>query len=338
VKIELTIDTKQLGFDTNRLQWVGGLGIILACASCVPSPHSAGVLAPSAALAAVMQPAEQLDPAAREQVSRKAAEWLVPVSNDPAEPFLDSGQSGEDHEPSLDCLTAAIYYEARSEPEDGQRAVAQVVLNRVRHPAFPSTVCGVVFQGHERSTGCQFSFTCDGSMTRGRRDSASWMRARRFAKEALDGYVFAPVGNATHYHTTAIRPYWAAYLRQSATVGSHIFYRWAGNAGEASAFRQTYGGLEPVPALLQNGGASDVTIHRGMTPEDEQAASKWREEIALDDGGSVTIHRGGASALEHRAAAPEIEVPHEAPPPRQTAQEAAAVGVKVHVGTPPSIG
>src|SRR5690606_1744739 len=123
-----------------------------------------------------------------------------------AAPFL-AGASGN----GLDCLTAAVYYEARSESGDGQRAVAQVVLNRVRHPAFPRSICGVVFQGRERRTGCQFSFTCDGSMNRSREPGA-WERARQVAEAALTGYVYAPVGLATHFHTTAIHPWWASSM------------------------------------------------------------------------------------------------------------------------------
>ena len=86
-------------------------------------------------------------------------------ASDAAEPFAASPDP-EMFERSLQCLTEAVYYEARSESEEGQRAVAQVVLNRVRHPAYPNSVCGVVYQGSERVTGCQFSFTCDGALGR----------------------------------------------------------------------------------------------------------------------------------------------------------------------------
>jgi spore germination cell wall hydrolase CwlJ-like protein len=324
VKLVVTLDTA-------RLQWLGALGIVLACASCIPSPRSGGQLAPPLALtAASAQTPPPLDAETRERVSRKVAQLLVPVDHSPAEPFLDNSQSQDNQERSLNCLTQAIYYEARSEPEDGQRAVAQVVLNRVRHPAFPSTVCGVVFQGHERSTGCQFTFTCDGSMARGVRNTMAWIRAREIASEALNGYVYAPVGNATHYHTLAVHPYWAAYLQKSAIVGSHIFYRWAGSAGEASAFRQQYGGLEPAPALWQSEAASGVTIHRGTTPDEQPAAEvKWREEVALDDG-KVTIHRSNGDAQQQFAIEPQ---PH-----HEAVREASEFGVRVHSGTPPAIG
>ena len=137
---------------------------------------------------------------------------LAQIHGDDAVPITGTGPAARpivargtslDQARALQCLTAAIYYEAASEPDAGQRAVAQVVLNRVAHPAWPNTVCGVVYQGSER-TGCQFSFACDGSMAR-RPMAVFWDRARRVAADALAGYVYAPVGLATHYHTSAVR-------------------------------------------------------------------------------------------------------------------------------------
>ena len=145
----------------------------------------------------------------------------------------------------LDCLTQAVYYEARGEGGDGMKAVAQVVLNRVRHPAFPKTVCGVVFQGAARSTGCQFSFTCSGVM-RGRVNQAAWNRARTVASGAMSGSVFARVGNATHFHTTAVAPGWRSSLVQVSQVGSHLFYRFGGRSGSSGAF--TYAARPSGPA------------------------------------------------------------------------------------------
>lgn len=142
---------------------------------------------------------------------------------------------------ALDCMTAAIYYEAASETFQGQRAVAQVILNRVRHPAFPHSVCGVVYQGSERSTGCQFSFTCDGSLAR-RPSRAGWDRAAAIAAAALSGVVEPSVGTATHYHTVWVVPYWASSLTKITTVGAHIFYRWSGFWGKRSAFSSRYTG------------------------------------------------------------------------------------------------
>lgn len=124
----------------------------------------------------------------------------------------------------LDCLTQAVYFEARGESPAGQAAVAQVVLNRVRKAGFPKSVCGVVFQGSARGAGCQFSFACDGSMNRGR-ESQAWTQARHIASRALAGAVMTAVGDATHFHTVHVTPGWSREFRQVAQVGLHIFYR-----------------------------------------------------------------------------------------------------------------
>lgn len=160
-----------------------------------------------------------------------------------ARPFTLHAAGVLDEARAVDCLTAAVYYEAAMESTDGQRAVAQVVLNRMRHPAYPKTVCGVVFQGSTRKTGCQFSFTCDGSL--GRRPSeAGWARARAVAVAALNGYVMRQVGNATHYHANYVAPYWSPSLLKIGTIGAHIFYRWTGGWGQPPAFSGTYAGGE----------------------------------------------------------------------------------------------
>jgi hypothetical protein len=147
---------------------------------------------------------------------------------------------------SLDCLTQAIYYEAGNQSEDGMRAVAQVVLNRVRHPAWPNTVCGVVYQGAMRAGGgCQFTFTCDGSLAR-TPVPALWARARQYAAEALAGRTYAPVGLSTFYHANYVFPAWAPRLVKTATIGAHIFYRLPGLAGAPGSFSDAYAGNEPV--------------------------------------------------------------------------------------------
>jgi len=126
----------------------------------------------------------------------------------------------------LECLTEAVYYEARGESARGQAAVAQVVMNRVKHPAYPKSVCAVVFQGSGRRTGCQFSFACDGSM-KGRREGMAWTRAREVAARALSGALRAEIGSATHFHTTAVSPAWAPQMLRVANVGTHVFYRFS---------------------------------------------------------------------------------------------------------------
>ncbi len=150
-----------------------------------------------------------------------------------ARPFHLGGALDDSRD--LECLTQAVYYEARGEGRDGMKAVAQVVLNRVRHRAFPNSVCAVVFQGAGRRTGCQFSFTCNGSM-RGRVNRAAWNRARDIASGALSGSVYAGVGNATHFHTTGVSPQWRHSLVRVNQVGDHLFYRFGGRSGSGAAF------------------------------------------------------------------------------------------------------
>lgn len=162
-----------------------------------------------------------------------------------ARPFSLAGVAATDRGRALECLTAAIYYEAASESAQGQAAVAQVILNRVRHPAFPSSVCGVVYQGSERA-GCQFSFACDGAMARAP-SRTGWSNATAVAAMALGGRVQADVGLATHYHTYAVTPAWNRSLVMTDMIGAHLFHRWKGWWGTASAFRQRYTGAEPIP-------------------------------------------------------------------------------------------
>jgi len=161
-----------------------------------------------------------------------------------ARPFAFKPATAEDRRRAIRCLTQAIYYEAALEPTEGQEAVAQVVLNRVRDPNYANSVCGVVFEGAERVTGCQFSFTCDGSL--GQAPVAwAWNRASRVAERALAGAVAVKVGTATHYHANYVHPWWAPTLNKLTQIGAHIFYRWKGVYGEPAAFRQAYSGREP---------------------------------------------------------------------------------------------
>jgi hypothetical protein len=197
-------------------------------------------------LPALPEPSALRPVAPEAAVALNAAIPIASLDNPAARPFDAQRRTFIDRMRAVDCLTAAIYYEAASESDDGQRAVAQVVLNRVRHPTFPNSVCGVVYQGSERSSGCQFSFTCDGSLLR-TPSFSGWARARRFAAAALAGSVYAPVGHATHYHTNQVLPYWASSLIKSAVIGAHIFYRWNGGWGTPAAFRAVYAGGEPLP-------------------------------------------------------------------------------------------
>ena len=217
----------------------------------------------------------------------------IPVADGPnpaAAPFVFPSASAENRARALECLTSAIYYEAAQEPTDGQRAVAQVVLNRLRHPAFPNSVCGVVYEGSTRVTGCQFTFTCDGSMARAPLPSL-WNRARRVAEAALAGYVHAPVGHATHYHANYVVPYWASSLAKTAVVGAHIFYRWAGGWGRPQAFTDRWSAREGDPRALR---FAALTVPRPVQPiqQAEAAIDKLEEagaKVTLDQNGRVRV-------------------------------------------------
>ncbi|MBV9841436.1 MAG: cell wall hydrolase [Sphingomonadaceae bacterium] len=252
-----------------------------------------------------------------------------------APPFAtptDSDNAGR----ALECLTAAIYYEARSEPIDGQRAVAQVVLNRVRNAAFPSSVCGVVYQGSNRTTGCQFTFTCDGSLLRPR-EAEAWERARLIAQAALEGDVYAPVGAATYYHTTAVSPWWAPSLNRVAQIGAHIFYSLSNGWDRALDFRQQYSGLEPrdVP------GAVAATVDVGDAAVDFVRAAGATIAVhrgASDSSDGVMIHRGSAqqvSAATTNTTAPQPNAIADAAPLAKAADASDgryAAGVHIHLG------
>ena len=238
------------------------LGLILPSASCVPAAisapaelASASTSVPQALPAPLPIPADGAQQSALPALGglfnpAYAANAAIPVFSGPnpgAAAYVFRAATPLDRLRSLDCLAQAVFYEARSESEDGQRAVAQVVLNRVRHPAWPDSVCGVVYQGPMRAGGgCQFTFTCDGSLAY-RAAGPAWDRARQIAAEALAGRTFAPVGMSTHYHTSAVFPAWAPRLTKTAVIGAHNFYRLPGLGGAPGAFGDAYTGHEPMP-------------------------------------------------------------------------------------------
>ena len=192
--------------------------------------------------------AAQFTPAAVPMPGEMARPFALPSQFDPgpsALPYVFASTNPTDSLRAAICLTSAIYFEAASESDDGQRAVAQVILNRVRHPGWPNTVCGVIYQGSEAS-GCQFSYACDGSMAR-MPSREGWVRASRVARAALAGYVHAPVGLATFYHTPQVNPAWNKRLITTALIGNHIFYRLPGANGVLRAFYGRYVGGEPHP-------------------------------------------------------------------------------------------
>ena len=259
-------------------------------------------------------PSDILKLSAEDALARNMALPISRVANPLAPPFVASWLGG-DLPKSTVCLAQAVYYEANGEPLVGQRAVAQVVLNRVRDRAFPHSVCGVVFQGSTRRTGCQFSFTCDGSMAH-RREPYAWARARGVAEAALAGNVYAPVGGATFYHTDAILPWWASSLTRIGSVGAHIFYRWRGAMESALSFRAAYAGVEPGVVAGGGDGAAQP-----------QVATLYRD--SQDDRG-VTVHRGRMTPVASVAEAPATDAPKaDAPAPRMMI----AAGVRVHRGS-----
>jgi spore germination cell wall hydrolase CwlJ-like protein len=160
----------------------------------------------------------------------------------PARPFFLRA-SGPERDRAVLCLSQAIYYEAALEPTVGQQAVAQTVLNRVRHPDFPKSVCGVVYEGARLPIGCQFSFTCDGSLARPPIEPY-WARAKTVATAALDGFVAADVGSATHYHADYVFPRWGPQMVKIVQLGAHIFYRFPGPAGAPQELTGRYAGGE----------------------------------------------------------------------------------------------
>ena len=248
-----------------------GLLAVAAAAAVGGAAHSTPELPGTRITAAVAPPApppmliKQMAPDQALQVNQEIP--LAGGPNPPAAPFAFKGDKGARAQ-ALQCLASAVYYEAGSQDDDGERAVAQVVLNRVRHPAFPASVCGVVYEGSTRATGCQFTFTCDGSLYR-QPDAAGWRRAYAIAQQALNGSVYAPVGYATHYHANYVVPVWAQTLSKNAVVGAHIFYRWAGGWGQQPAFTQRYSGHEANATSLRNAALAAEAATNAIEPSED---------------------------------------------------------------------
>ncbi len=244
----------------------------------------------------------------------------------PALPFVFKAAGEADRRRALRCLTQGIYYEAALESTEGQEGVAQVILNRVRDPNYPNTICGVVFQGAERTTGCQFSFTCDGALANAPVGWA-WERARSVAERALAGHVAARVGTATHYHADYVHPWWSPTLAKITQIGAHIFYRWKGSAGETASFAQAYATREPVidearfsrPRLMLASAetATDAEIAAGAPVlKTVEVDGQTRVVGVVSLGGrrlptpeEVAAINARIKAFETPAPAPRIEVP-----------------------------
>jgi spore germination cell wall hydrolase CwlJ-like protein len=222
-----------------------------------------------------------------EAVKENADRPFADRPDSPARSFVLKA-AADDRARAATCLTQAVYYEAASEGTDGGRAVAQVILNRVRHPGYPASVCGVVYEGSDRPTGCQFTFTCDGSLLRPHLESL-WKRSQKIAEEALAGRVFAPVGHATHYHADYVLPYWADSLDKAVQIGRHIFYRLRGTVGDGRSFFQRYAGFEPPipdprPAVVAVPAATpsdQQQLAKVLIGEDNKGMAQDAEKVAL---------------------------------------------------------
>jgi len=182
------------------------------------------------------------------------------------------------------CLSEAIYYEARGETHQGQVAVAEVIMNRVRSKHYPNSICGVVYQGSHRATGCQFTFTCDGSLGHRPRGRA-WERAQQVATQVMEGFTRPVTQRATHYHTTAVNPVWSSGLVQTTQIGVHVFYRFP-NRSEQATYRE---------ALARRRG----TLPRAINPAEAEEAEAIEEVVAAEGVEAVdveTVSTGAAPA------------------------------------------
>jgi len=216
--------------------------------------------APRLILAAALLAAAPGVAAAQESL---VADWQAPA----AARFLPSLSPDEVPAAAAECLAMAITYEAGLEPVAGQEAVAQVILNRVRSGAYPDTVCGVVWQGAERRTGCQFTFTCDGSLRRPR-STAAMSAARAIAVRVLAGETPDHVRGATHYHASYVAPYWAPSLTRVRQIATHIFYRSPGRVlpAEGAPVRVALTARRAAPVATSDAAtapASDPAIRNG---------------------------------------------------------------------------
>lgn len=192
------------------------------------------------------------------------------------------------------CLATAVYYESANQPTQGQAAVAQVILNRMRHPAFPKSVCGVVYEGAAHK-GCQFTFACDGSLAHAP-VGGGWRAALAIADQALDGYVERSVGASTHYHTTAVHPLWSATMTPTRQIGAHQFYRFPGVWGGVSMLEGVYAGAEPEINLARSAQATSNTapLRRTIALAHPASFSVWGLQVAMVRAGGAVIMSGAA--------------------------------------------
>ena len=270
--------------------------------------------------------ADRLEPQGQ-QFSMASGLIRVNASAAAARPFTMAAGNPLDGARELDCLTDAVYYEARGESRSGQAAVAQVVLNRVRHPAFPKSVCGVVYQGAHSHT-CQFSFACDGSVRRSK-EPVAWRRAQDVAARALAGFVMAEVGNATHFHVAGMGDIWGAGLQRVAQIGTHVFYRFSGRAGGPGVFRAAPDVYSPPPSEM-----TDAPVYQTASAQGPTADGAGAPTMILASAVTVTgLGEGGPVGKPiEPASAPTAAAPAKAKDP--AAKPAPAVSAAASATSP----
>lgn len=296
----LRIETVALGFVSLAAAAAVGIGLV----SARDPANATTVQVPPAKASALIQATAATTDVRAVGEQAELINAAMPFVSGPlhsARPFAASG-SDLDQRRALLCLTQAVYYEAGFEPAEGRRAVAQVVLNRMRHPAYPKSICGVVYQSSGRV--CQFTFVCDGALYRAPAREA-WRQSEEIARSALAGYVERRVGEATHYHANYVAPRWAPMLAKVAQIGQHIFYRWPGAWGRPGAFTGRYIGeprdplaLRPPPPAI--GTTTDAIVAEVAGPPVARAPNDVGGLLDTTKGWTLTIpapeESGGSAA------------------------------------------
>ena len=312
---------------------IGAVATAIVAAGIMLRASAARAEVVPAARAAALIAATSGDQASQVQAVGAQAELInasMPFSRAPiqaAQAFILPVGETLDQRRAVLCLTQAVYYEAGYEPIEGRRAVAQVVLNRMRHPAFPKSVCGVVYQRNSTPV-CQFSFVCDGALDR-RPEVGAWRVAEAIARAALAGYVETSVGSATHYHADYVAPRWAPLLTKINKLGAHIFYRWPGAWGQVGAFNGRYIGEPRDPASMRP--AIFIKPNGGEINADGAAVAYDGPPIARapnDVGGLLDVSKGwtlnipmpgeagaASKAIAEQQARPVVPPQNDAPSP-----------------------
>ncbi len=304
IEFPARVNTRALG---GALLTGAGLSLVLVASYLAGGAAKTALAKSHGGRVAVAAFASQQNPAARPQLTPTPAALRIPL----AQPEASVDAPVVRGHGALDCLTDAVYYEARGESDRGQAAVAQVVLNRVRRAGFPKSICGVVFQGASEHS-CQFSFACDGAMAQGR-EPAAWRRARTVAQQALNGAVMQDVGDATNFHVARLGQIWGSGLVKVAQVGAHVFYRLTGHGAFAAHPGASHDDSPPdvVTTIPADGGGDQPSLI---------LASAVTVKPSLGEGGP-------AGPPPEPASAPAAPAPAKAPAPVAKASASAATPV-----------